>query len=87
MQLLDEFIKPRKAKNNLEAGTENSDPEKGINSEDSKSNSHELSDLSDLQEPFDNEDLSDLSDDQEQNTVKKEIKRQRPAKKTPEISA
>ena len=27
MQLLDEFIKPRKAKKNLEAGTENSDPE------------------------------------------------------------
>ena len=30
---------------------------------------------------FDDEDLSDLSDDEEQNTIKREIKRSRPIKK------
>ena len=34
MQWLDEFIKPRKAKNNLEAGSEHSDREIGTDSED-----------------------------------------------------
>ena len=87
MQWLDKFIKPRKAKINLEAGTGNSDPEIDTNFEDNNNNTPHLSDLPDLQESFVDEDLSVLSDDEEQTKVKREIKRPRSTKKTPEISA
>lgn len=86
MQWLGEFVKPRKTKNNLEAGTKNSDPEIDTNSGDNSNNSPDLSDFPDLQEPFDDEDLPDFSDDEEQTTVKREIKRPSPTTKSPEIS-
>ena len=44
MQWLDKFIKPRKENNNLEAGTENSDPDIDINSKDSNNITPDLSD-------------------------------------------
>ena len=56
-------LSQKKTKNNLEAGTENSDPDTDTNSEDNNNTPH-LSDLRDLQEPFDDEDLSDLLDDE-----------------------
>ena len=44
MQWLDKFIKPRKENNNLEAGTENSDPEIDINSKDNNNITPDLYD-------------------------------------------
>ena len=44
MQWLDKFIKPRKENNNLEAETENSDPEIDINSKDNNNITPDLSD-------------------------------------------
>ena len=57
-------LSQKKTKNNLEAGTENSDPDTDTNSEGNNNNTPHLSDLRDLQEPFDDEDLSDLLDDE-----------------------
>ena len=87
MQWLSGFIQPRKAKNNLEAGTENNDSELDTNSQNNNNNNPDLPGLPNLQEPFDDLDLSKLSDVEEQTTVKREIKRPRPTKKTPKISA
>ena len=60
MQWLDEFIKSRKAKNNLEAGTGNRNPEIETDSKDNNDNTPHLSDLPDLQEPFKDQGLRNL---------------------------
>ena len=73
MQWQHEFIKPRKAVNNLEAGSENNDSEiDPISGEDSITGLQLPSGNKNLQEPFDDE---GFSDNEEQTKIKRDVKR------------